>query len=584
MNLVKKIATIICACAFVQLVMAQPANDNWANRIDIPLASLTAGFINTQTDIANATTEASDPSMVCKGGDPAQRGNTVWYSLTTGASVIYLKLTTGTSYDNAIAMFVGDPTSGFINIVGGCNDDGAGSGSLSATIDGLRLTPNTTYNIVIAKPAQNTDPATLVFNASLATVRTVSKIFDTNDGVCDSDCSLREAINAGSGAIDMPAGDYRLSIAPSGSNNDGASGDLDVSNRNIYIYGASTNSTVIRPDMSFTDRMIDLDPFGTQFGGTFMLSDLTVRGGNSGFGPGGCIQVPNAGFAGTPNEYLVLDNVTVSGCTTQISGGGISNPGAPMLIRQSTIRDNTSGSGGGGIKYGQLGSNVNVQGVILQSTINGNTSNSNFSNGGGGIETHGNLLLLSSTVANNRARQSGGGVLVTTSSGRILVNSSTIANNTANYDNDMSGANGGGIRFEVASSSAYSMSNTVLADNLLGTTAQDCHAISGALIQGHGNWVQANATCNFVEASQTLNQPALLDTLANNGGPTQTIALLSNSPLIDATNASAFCPGFDQRGFARPIDGDNNLTATCDIGALEMATVPPDLLFQNGFE
>lgn len=62
---------------------AVPINDDWDNRIAMPPATVLtpAGFSNTQVDIAEATTAASDPLVVCKNGDPAQRGNSVWYSV-----------------------------------------------------------------------------------------------------------------------------------------------------------------------------------------------------------------------------------------------------------------------------------------------------------------------------------------------------------------------------------------------------------------------------------------------------------------------------------------------------------------------
>ena len=56
----------------------------------------------------------------------------------------------------------------------------------------------------------------------------------------------------------------------------------------------------------------------------------------------------------------------------------------------------------------------------------------------------------------------------------------------------------------------------------------------------------------------------ILAPLADNGGPTQTHALVSGSPAIDA--AGATCSATDQRGIARPQPANGN----CDIGAFEL--------------
>jgi hypothetical protein len=66
-----------------------------------------------------------------------------------------------------------------------------------------------------------------------------------------------------------------------------------------------------------------------------------------------------------------------------------------------------------------------------------------------------------------------------------------------------------------------------------------------------------------------------LDSLADNGGPTQTHALQIGSPALNTGNPAVpgsggnACEPTDQRGFLRPADGN------CDIGAFERNAVPP---------
>jgi hypothetical protein len=76
----------------------------------------------------------------------------------------------------------------------------------------------------------------------------------------------------------------------------------------------------------------------------------------------------------------------------------------------------------------------------------------------------------------------------------------------------------------------------------------------------HNN-VLTDATC-FAGSSDLVVPDVGLASLANNGGPTLTHALLADSPGIDAADA-AICPATDQRGVARPQG------AGCDVGAYE---------------
>jgi len=66
-----------------------------------------------------------------------------------------------------------------------------------------------------------------------------------------------------------------------------------------------------------------------------------------------------------------------------------------------------------------------------------------------------------------------------------------------------------------------------------------------------------------------------LGPLQDNGGPTPTHALLPGSPAIDAGGSDCPPPATDQRGFPRPVDGNDDGVATCDIGAYELGGTAP---------
>src|SRR5439155_6274327 len=76
------------------------------------------------------------------------------------------------------------------------------------------------------------------------------------------------------------------------------------------------------------------------------------------------------------------------------------------------------------------------------------------------------------------------------------------------------------------------------------------------------------STCLLAGAGDIENADPLLGPLQDNGGATQTHALLAGSPAIDAGDNNG-CPGTDQRGIARPVDANSDGVAICDIGAFE---------------
>src|SRR5262249_49366691 len=138
--------------------------------------------------------------------------------------------------------------------------------------------------------------------------------------------------------------------------------------------------------------------------------------------------------------------------------------------------------------------------------------------------------------------------------GTVTLINSTISGNAA--------LRGSGISNSRASETTVKLTNSILAGNITrtGLPAPDC---SGALIVAGPNWVGDLTGCTITGPAPLTGVPNLF--LADNGGPSQTVALLPGSPAIDAGN-DAICAappvnGVDQRGVTRP-QGPH-----CDLGA-----------------
>jgi hypothetical protein len=125
------------------------------------------------------------------------------------------------------------------------------------------------------------------------------------------------------------------------------------------------------------------------------------------------------------------------------------------------------------------------------------------------------------------------------------VNSSTLMGNRA------VGGTGGN-----SSGSVIFFANSITA----GGSPTNCEP--GSHVSASGS-ISSDGTC-FNEASQENIDPKL-GALADNGGPTDTHALLAGSPAIDhASTCNSPTPATDQRGVARPQG------AACDIGSFEL--------------
>jgi CSLREA domain-containing protein len=275
----------------------------------------------------------------------------------------------------------------------------------------------------------------LVASPVLAANFTVTKVADTNDGVCDSDCSLREAIvaaNAAAGADHIILGSgltYTLTLGPadpSGTLVPG-SGDLDITDA-VTIDG--NGSTI---DAATIDRVFDI-----QGNFSVTINNLTIRNGlASGFlSAGGGIRIQGATVV--LNGCVVTGNSSALETGSRDDGGGIAVYGsfdgptatatlAHLTLNGTTVSGNTAANGGG------------ILCVLCALSISNSAISSNTADGGdgGGIDVVGDsstLLMTNSTLAGNTVTGGsarGGGLSVPFGTSVSTLSLNRIANNTA---------------------------------------------------------------------------------------------------------------------------------------------------------
>ena len=545
---------------------AQPANDAWADSTQITALPFAPAAFSADA----ATSAAGDPALFCKLSDDADGAKTVWYGYTTGAATEFVGIAAG-GYDSVVGVYTGSPADGFSQVAGGCNDDRGAP--RSARIRGLRLAPSTAYAIVIAAGNAGVAANSLAFSMQAAQVYAVTTTADLVSGSCGATCSLRDAIaasNQQSGAVLVSPGTYALLLDGVGENGN-FSGDLDV-RAGMGIHAMGNGDVVI--DGSNADRAMHIDPTDTG-AHTVALSGPTLRNGNSGFGDGGALYNEASSASPLPtHDYVDLARMVLENHRSNLSGSGARLNGI-ATISQSRISSNTAGSSGGGLSFAGPAAQV-LRWRVARSTVSGNASLSMGAGGGGGIHTITLAASLEgSTISGNTAQFHGGGVLVT-QQGSLAILDSTIAQNRA-------GSSGGGLRHETVTVTA---ANSALAGSEIGSNTisftQDC-ATPLPAPTFTGTFVTSETDCGFTSANGVVVGSTLLDALADNGGPTKSQRPLPGSPLIDS-GPSTGCLATDERGIARPQDGDSNGISACDRGADEVATAHVDVVFGDGFE
>src|SRR5262245_29687306 len=384
----------------------------------------------------------------------------------------------------------------------------------------------------------------LALGQGVATAATIT--VTTNDPriIPDGQCSLVEAIvNANDDAAthaDCPAGSGADTIVLP------ANAYMLLSNAYVTRYSTSSGITFSGPS----------------FGLPQITSRITIEGNGATIHRDG--NAPAFGLIGVRGNFplpstpgdLTLQNVTLSG-----GSGGVSNNGNTS-IKNSVI----SGNKGNGVSNsGTL--------AIENSIISGNT-------GSGVSNFYGTLTIANSTISGNASNSGGGGVY--NYGGRLTIANSTISGNRAGHGGGVSnspGYYGGGT---------LTLNNSLIAGNQAAVAPEIEN--SGATRSGDGAVVNANNfnlfgvngnagvsgfTLGPTDIVPSVSLAQILGPLKNNGGPTQTHALVAGSPAIDAGDPGGCRDGSgallqtDQRGFPRNVDGNNDGTARCDIGAVE---------------
>jgi CSLREA domain-containing protein len=385
----------------------------------------------------------------------------------------------------------------------------------------------------------------------------------------------------------------------------------------VYVAGTSPYSPPPPVESVISDTRITGNAFGVRTSGFWIreassgplrLVKTTVQG-NHGLGVGGwypatlidSVVADNEGNGlGSASGPFVLTNTTV----TRNKGDGIAGGGQ---LTNSTVSDNTEqGINGGGTLTNSTvshngGLGISGGGTLTNSTVSQNkggiTGPVNLTNSqivdnhldsgsGGGLNITGTATIVASTIGNNSTPGSGGGIYLADGATLALTNS-TISGNSA--------ATGGGIY--QAGAGTLSLTNATIANNTASANGSGLYKVSGTTdfkntivanntgsancfhatpLTSLGNNIDSGASCSFNGPNDLSNTDPKLGPLTNNGGPTQTQALLSGSPAIDRGNPDG-CPATDQRGVPRPQDGDGSPPGTCDIGAFEAPanTTPP---------
>jgi len=233
-------------------------------------------------------------------------------------------------------------------------------------------------------------------------------------------------------------------------------------------------------------------------------------------------------------------------------GGAVYNSVIAMLKLPVRISDTTFYSNSSGYVAGAIYNSADGKSIITRSTFESNHAQ----NYGGAIYNNygGEVDLSNSTLSGNTTDGSGGGL--------FLNNAATLTATNVSISNNSAIDNGGGIY--VTGYGKLYLDSSLVASSLSGS---DCAYRTGdpwGTVIDLGHNLVEDGTCIYDPTS--FSAPPLLGTLQDNGGKTETHALLEGSPAIDVIPTGACQVIEDQRSISRPQG------VACDIGAFELGS------------
>jgi predicted outer membrane repeat protein len=390
---------------------------------------------------------------------------------------------------------------------------------------GLSQFPNSGANLTVTNTAEHNEHDCRVDECTLAEAVEVGSFITQFGGVGPATINFAPGLNGVISNTTVPGLNISaaLTIVGPGARMLRVTGGSLNRIFNITAAGAAVNIY----GLSLTDGKAAGSTFPDNVGGAILntglltLTDCTLAN-NTGGVNGGCIY--NNGANG--NAGVTLVNCTLSGNTAPNAGGGIFSAGAgghATLNLTNCSLDGNSAQYGGAIYNDGTGSG-NAALTLTNCTLNKNTA-----------------AGLAGGIYNDALNPNSTGIATVTLRNTIL----RAGSSGANFYNDTA-VNGGGT----ITSQGHNLSSDAAGGD--GTT-------------GPGGFLNA--------AADKRNTDPVLDTLRNNGGATDTLALLGGSPAINAGN-DANAPSTDQRGYFR--------SGASDIGAFEYnGIVPPPTVLAN---